>query len=457
MVNDYAIEMHEDSIRDRFNAKYAGGPTHKDCRFTRLDYVAAVGNITSLHGVRGINAAFRYLQALAPPYKAKSNVEIIKMICDPEGKNEFFQKDYEDYKQYEELKEKIMASETEEDFVENVKRFVEAFKDGTFLPMKGIVHGGDKVALWTNRGADGLIGEQGNVKGYRDYMDDQRCVLFRELWGMTQKFIATTETAFAKKLKEDCKKSKTETGLEHIPYDMILSEIYAEYIGKEKLKDVRIEYGQNRDNIPYSGEKMKTQHVFFQSELPVYLARSAKHNVDPKVPKENRVKIEEALARRVEKSDDVKEKLQNAKPPDQKSPVVPLEHEGQKLTVDFKKDLLKPMEGVTFQLEHNEKLKGVRDELIKKSKEKKSEGKEKEKSGDGKMGKSTKEYTDEELNKSKRDFEERKKDRKAMTFPKPDRAIDIDELRSSELHSGIMVDILKGRAKDSTGGKPEGG
>ncbi|MDR3079079.1 MAG: hypothetical protein LBU15_03495, partial [Rickettsiales bacterium] len=40
---------------------------------------------------------------------------------------------------------------------------------------------------------------------------------------------------------------------------------------------------------------------------------------------------------------------------------------------------------------------------------------------------------------------------------KPDRAIDIDELRSSELHSGIMVDILKGRAKDSTGGKPEGG
>ncbi|MDR1425712.1 MAG: hypothetical protein LBI70_01820, partial [Rickettsiales bacterium] len=197
--------------------------------------------------------------------------------------------DNQHIKMHKELLEKIENSRDEKEFRDSVGEFIDHFKNSYFLPMDNINDNREKYALWTNGGIEGGLLDD-KSRGYREYQDDSKSCLMRHIWNIVKDRCASDSKTPVKNggfIEHLRKKSQSEET--HINYDKILSEIYVEKMGPEKLTSLRIEYRQNIINPKYA--KMHSGRVFYANELPVLLETTAKHNIE--LDKEYRKKIEE--------------------------------------------------------------------------------------------------------------------------------------------------------------------
>jgi hypothetical protein len=113
---------------------------------------------------------------------------------------------------------------------------------------------------------------------------------------------------------------------------------------------VRIEYGQNVVEHDVS-KIMEAKNVFYSSELPVFLARSAKHNTD--VYREGKLD-----KRGMKELVDMKEVLAARRGGRKRQvTVVPIVHKGETHDIDLQKNMLEPMEDITSHLGFHEELK----------------------------------------------------------------------------------------------------
>ncbi|MDR2777451.1 MAG: hypothetical protein LBB24_01625 [Rickettsiales bacterium] len=231
--------------------------------------------------------------------------KVIEGVCGKDDTTTKAEKIIKDCESYNDLRDKMEQSQNKEDFVKNVRDFVKEFRDSDFLPLASNDRKRNDVALWTNWGLKDISENE----EYSQYIDDNSSCLFSHLWFITRMYIDDEnfkESAFFNELREECE------GQGHIPYDKILSEIFVESIDENKLGNVRIEYGQNRD-VPKEEDVINARNVFFNNELPVFLAGSAKYNANMRrldaegeqTPEEkNLVSMEKALAVRIgEKKD----------------------------------------------------------------------------------------------------------------------------------------------------------
>lgn len=254
---------------------------------------------------------FLYNRGILPIIKNIANFENIFKAIIP---SDIIDNIKSEHQTYEVLKAKISISATKDEFMNNTREFIAAFRNSNFLPLYH--NGRDKVAIWTNFGMG--VGDSGLIRtsDYKEYVNDSLSLLFTELWHIVPNCLFDAgedlekikmaigegkvlseplqSTEFFRELfKKGVQIAKTwdPSAIKpaHIPHDMLLSQLFVESIPADKLKYVRIEFGQNLPlDIKTAIESkignnytllVNSCNVLANVELPEFLARVAQYNI----------------------------------------------------------------------------------------------------------------------------------------------------------------------------------
>lgn len=170
------------------------------------------------------------------------------------------------------LKDKPEIKKNLKELIEKLKKFGEEIYTGSETSMP---------VLWSNGRPESML-ENSNYNSEFHHHDDTASPLFRILWEIMGNLTHDDSYFIKDSYCHQLYDSGAAIGVEHIPYDRLLSEIWVEEIPLDAIfkGNIRIEFGQNKEG--YEAEKIYsvTDSVMILSELPILLDRIAKHNID---------------------------------------------------------------------------------------------------------------------------------------------------------------------------------
>lgn len=181
----------------------------------------------------------------------------------------------------------IILAPDKENIKNSLKEFIEKLKD--FGIKLGKESEDDIPILWSNgRPGNVFITDEYNKK--HSHYGDTDSPIFRVLWNIMPKVFSKMEALGKEKFNgtycQEMLNLGNSIGVNHIPYDRLLSELWVEEMPLNTILkgDVRVEFGQNREEESKKSKAEKayltTDSVLSLSELPILLDRIAQHNVN---------------------------------------------------------------------------------------------------------------------------------------------------------------------------------
>ena len=242
-------------------------------------------------------------QVLDEIFKTTTHIDKLKSLIQEKYKDSLddltFSETIKDEKKWEYLFEqtekltetftKLLSSETEEEFFEICREFLNIAQKSEIKELHFNLSEEEKESgkeqhflIWTNHGLTTPKSKRTLLEDleYKNYYPDMKILAIQLLWKCMEDILVLKKIELPTEFKKGeffifLEKKYTEE--KHIVYDRLFSKLFMEYIPNEELSKLRIEFGQN---LPYGCKKpfINTGNIMANIEFPVFLQRVAVFN-----------------------------------------------------------------------------------------------------------------------------------------------------------------------------------